>query len=100
MACVLPTPAVALLAADLGIVVSASHNPPEYHAVEVFDGSGRKPTDVQEEEIEALLDAEPRSPETGQIDHLEVAVDSYLDHVLDRFGPDLAGLRVGVDCAN
>jgi len=100
MAGILPTPAVALLALDLGIVISASHNPPEYNGVKFFDRNGRKLTDVQEEEIEALLDAEPRNPESGQIDDLEVAVDSYLDHVLDRFGADLAGLRVGVDCAN
>jgi phosphoglucosamine mutase len=38
--------------------------------------------------------------ENGQIDDLEVAVDSYLDHVLERFGADLEGLRLGVDCAN
>ena len=100
LAGVLPTPAVALLALDLGIVISASHNPPEYNGVKFFDHRGRKLTDVQEEEIEALLDAEPRNPERGQIDDLEVAVDSYLDHVLDRFGADLAGLKVGVDCAN
>jgi phosphoglucosamine mutase len=100
MAGILPTPAVALLALDLGIVISASHNPPEYNGVKFFDRNGRKLTDVQEEEIEALLDAEPRNPESGQIDDLEVAVDSYLDHVLDRFGADLGGLRVGVDCAN
>src|SRR5581483_8399951 len=100
LAGVLPTPAVALLALDLGIVISASHNPPEYNGVKFFDHRGRKLTDVQEEAIEALLDAEPRSPDRGQIDNLEVAVDSYLDHVLDRFGADLVGLRVGVDCAN
>jgi phosphoglucosamine mutase len=34
------------------------------------------------------------------VDDLEVAVDSYLDHVLERFGSDLTGLRIGVDCAN
>ena len=100
MAGILPTPAVALLALDLGIVISASHNPPEYNGVKFFDRDGRKLNDAQEEEIEALLDAEPRNPEIGQIDDLQVAVDSYLDHVLDRFGPDLVGLRVGVDCAN
>jgi phosphoglucosamine mutase len=100
MAGILPTPAVALLALDLGIVISASHNPPEYNGVKFFDRNGRKLSDAQEEEIEALLDAEPRDPERGQIDDLQVAVDSYLDHVLDRFGPDLVGLRVGVDCAN
>jgi phosphoglucosamine mutase len=99
LAGVLPTPAVALLALDLGVVISASHNPPEYNGVKFFDRKGRKLTDTQEEEVEALLDAPP-SNEGGQIDELEVAVDSYLDHVLERFGADLDGLRVGVDCAN
>ena len=42
---VLPTPAVALLAQDLGAVVSASHNPPEYNGVKLFDHEGRKLTD-------------------------------------------------------
>src|SRR4029077_3591118 len=54
---VLPTPAVALLALDLGVVISASHNPPEYNGVKFFDRDGRKLTDEAEEEIEALLDA-------------------------------------------
>jgi phosphoglucosamine mutase len=100
LAGVLPTPAVALLALDLGVVISASHNPPEYNGVKFFDRKGRKLTDAQEEEIEALLEAPPSNEEGGQIDDLEVAVDSYLDHVLERFGADLDGLRVGVDCAN
>ena len=62
------------------------------------DRDGRKLTDVAEEEIEALLDA----PVTGggEIDHVDVAVDSYLEHVLERFGSDLSGLRIAVDCAN
>jgi phosphoglucosamine mutase len=100
LAGVLPTPAVALLALDLGAVVSASHNPPEYNGIKFFHRSGRKLTDAEEEEIEALLDEPPRNPERGRVDDLEVAVDSYLDHVLERFGSDLAGLRIGVDCAN
>jgi phosphoglucosamine mutase len=100
LAGVLPTPAVALLALDLGAVISASHNPPEYNGVKFFDRHGRKLTDAQEEEIEALLDAAPQNEDAGRIDHLEVAVDSYLGHVLERFGSGLGGLRVGVDCAN
>jgi phosphoglucosamine mutase len=100
LAGVLPTPAVALLALDLGAVISASHNPPEYNGVKFFHKTGRKLTDAEEEEIEALLDSSPHNPEQGRIDDLEVAVDSYLDHVLERFGADLGGLRIGVDCAN
>lgn len=100
LAGVLPTPAVALLALDLGAVISASHNPPEFNGVKLFDGAGCKLTDGQEEEIEALLEAPPRNPEQGRIDNLEVAVTSYVEHVIERFGSDLTGLRVGVDCAN
>ena len=51
LAGVLPTPAVALLSQDLGLVVSASHNPPEYNGVKVFDREGRKLTDEDEREI-------------------------------------------------
>jgi phosphoglucosamine mutase len=100
LAGILPTPAVALLALDLGVVVSASHNPPEYNGIKLFDRHGWKLTDAEEEAIEALLDEPPRNPERGRIDDLEVAVESYLDHVLERFGSDLTGLRIGVDCAN
>src|SRR5690349_16965143 len=96
---VLPTPAVALLALDLGAVISASHNPPQYNGVKFFDAEGRKLTDASEEEIEALLDAPPAGS-AGQIDHVGVATDSYLEHIVERFGRDLSGLRVAVDCAN
>jgi phosphoglucosamine mutase len=100
LAGVLPTPAVALLALDLGAVISASHNPPEYNGVKLFTRNGRKLTDADEEAIETLLDSPPRDVEMGRIEDLEVAVQSYLDLVLERFGADLNGLRIGVDCAN
>jgi phosphoglucosamine mutase len=98
LAGVLPTPAVALLGLDLAAVISASHNPPEYNGVKFFDRDGRKLTDGAEEEIEALLDAPTRGG--GEIDRVEVAEESYLEHVLERFGSDLTGLRIAVDCAN
>jgi phosphoglucosamine mutase len=96
---VLPTPAVALLALDLGVVISASHNPPEYNGVKFFDAQGHKLSDRSEEQIEELLTAAP-GVDQGRIEHVEVATDSYLSHVVERFGSDLSGLRVVVDCAN
>jgi phosphoglucosamine mutase len=98
LAGVLPTPAVALLALDLGVVITASHNPPEYNGVKFFDAAGGKLPDASEEEIEALLDAPERGG--GSVDRIGVANDSYLEHVVERFGSDLSGLRVAVDCAN
>jgi phosphoglucosamine mutase len=96
---VLPTPAVALLALDHGVVISASHNPPEYNGVKFFDAQGHKLSDASEEQIEELLTVAPGIDE-GRIEHVEVATDSYLTHILERFGVDLGGLRIVVDCAN
>jgi phosphoglucosamine mutase len=96
---VLPTPAVALLALDLGVVISASHNPPEYNGVKFFDAKGHKLSDASEEQIEELLVASP-GIDQGKIERIEVATDSYLQHILERFGSDLKGLRIVVDCAN
>jgi phosphoglucosamine mutase len=98
LAGVVPTPAVALLRLDLGVVISASHNPPEYNGVKFFDRDGHKLSDASEEEIEALLDA--AAPGGGTIDYVGVAADSYLQHIVERFGTDLTGRRIAVDCAN
>jgi phosphoglucosamine mutase len=100
LAGVLPTPAVALLSLDLGAVISASHNPPEYNGVKLFDGEGGKLSDAAEEEVEALLDEPPRAAEQGSIDNLEVVAGSYARHIVERFGSDLGGQRIAVDCAN
>jgi phosphoglucosamine mutase len=98
LAGVLPTPAVALLAQDLGLVVSASHNPPEYNGVKVFDREGHKLTDDDELEIEALMDT--AGPGGGAIERAEDAAAGYVDHVVEHFGSTLDGLRIAVDCAN
>ncbi|MDQ3671546.1 MAG: phosphoglucosamine mutase [Actinomycetota bacterium] len=102
LAGVLPTPAVALLTEDLGAVISASHNPPEYNGVKLFDGEGCKLADEDEEAIETLLDApapvSDRAP--GAVERLGDAPENYLRHILEGFGSNLAGLRIAVDCAN
>jgi phosphoglucosamine mutase len=96
---VLPTPAVALAALDLGVVISASHNPPEYNGVKFFAADGGKLTDESEQQIEALLDAAPTGGR-GAITEVEGAADAYLERMVTRFGSDLSGLRIVVDCAN
>ena len=99
LAGVLPTPAVALLSLDLGAVISASHNPPQYNGVKFFDAKGQKLSDRSEEEIEALLDSPPAET-PGTVDRVGIATDSYFEHIVERFGTDLTGLRIAVDCAN
>src|SRR2546421_8491758 len=93
---VLPTPAVALLALDLGAVITASHNPPDYNGVKFFDHDGSKLTDAQEEEIEARLETD--APGGGESDEVAAAGGRYLRNVLPRFRagprqPSLAGGR-------
>jgi phosphoglucosamine mutase len=98
LAGVLPTPAVALLAEDLGAVISASHNPPEYNGVKFFDGDGRKLVDAEEEAISALLDAS--GPGGGSVERVDGLGERYLASIVALLGSDLTGLRLGVDCAN
>ncbi len=103
LAGVVPTPAVALLAAgspgaDLGIVISASHNPPQYNGVKFFTGTGEKLLDAQEEEIECLLER-PGSG-GGGIEELHDAAPLYSEHIIEHFETDLSGMRIAVDCAN
>jgi phosphoglucosamine mutase len=96
---ILPSGAVALGALDLGIVITASHNPPEYNGVKFFQAGGRKLTDEDEEEIERLLDAPPAGRH-GKIEPALAAGAGYVDYVIEHFGSDLNGLELVVDCAN
>jgi phosphoglucosamine mutase len=97
---VLPTPAVALLAGDgLGAVISASHNPPEYNGVKFFASGGRKLSDDEEEAVECLLDKSAENAD-GQATEEADATSRYVELVVNRFGAELDGLRVAVDCAN
>jgi phosphoglucosamine mutase len=100
LAGVLPTPAVALLALDAGVVISASHNPPEYNGVKIFDRDGHKLGDAAELEIEALLEAPAEGAAAGASSRDDTASDRYAEHVLERYRTDLTGRRIGLDCAN
>ena len=97
---VLPSGAVALHAVDfdLGVVITASHNPPEYNGVKFFRRSG-KLADADEEAIEGLLDAHP-STARGSIQRDDGVTAAYIEYVATMFGSDLTGLEVVVDCAN
>jgi phosphoglucosamine mutase len=95
---VLPTPAVALFADDLGLVVSASHNPPAYNGVKIFQAGGSKLVDEQEAQIEELLGVP--GPGGGSIEQAPGLAAAYADLIVERFGSDLSGRRIAVDCAN
>jgi phosphoglucosamine mutase len=98
---VLPTPAVPLLrdhAYDSGVVVSASHNPPQFNGVKFFRG-GFKLDDDEEEALEARLD-DPPAATTGAASRDDTLAEAYVQLVCDRFGGPLQSVRLGVDSAN
>ncbi|GGG45065.1 phosphoglucosamine mutase [Caldovatus sediminis] len=107
----LPTPAIAMLTrsmrADLGVMVSASHNPYEDNGIKLFGPDGLKLSDAQEAEIEALMAADPADrlaapARLGRASRMEDAPGRYIEAAKATFpkGLSLDGLRVVVDCAN
>lgn len=104
---VLPTPAVAHLVAetraDLGVMISASHNPMPDNGIKLFSAGGHKLPDAVEDEIASRLDEHGERPtgvHVGRVRDLPDAVQRYLDHLLVATPQRLDGLRVVVDCAN
>ena len=100
-----PTPAVAFLTidagADAGVVISASHNPPEYNGIKFFGPNGMKLPDSVEDRIEAALgDPAPSSAEEGSIRELQGGRERYLTHLEKAAGARLDGMSLVVDCAN
>jgi phosphoglucosamine mutase len=102
-----PTPAVAHLVsaldADLGVMISASHNPMPDNGIKLFAAGGHKLPDGIEDEIEAGLAVEAARPTgagIGRVSEVEDAVDRYSGHLLAAVPHPLTGLRVVVDCAN
>jgi phosphoglucosamine mutase len=108
----MPTPAVAMLTrslrCDLGVMVSASHNPFEDNGIKLFGPDGYKLSDEVEARIEALLDAPPAErvlaapAELGRAQRIDDALGRYVEFAKHTFprGLRLDGLKVVVDCAN
>ena len=107
----MPTPAVAMLTrsmrADVGVMISASHNPYDDNGIKLFGPDGYKLSDEVEEEIERLVDSDiakklAKSAALGRAKRIEGVHDRYIEFA-KRTMPrtlSLEGLRVVVDCAN
>ena len=104
---VVPTPAVAYLVAstgaDLGVMISASHNPMPDNGIKLFQRGGEKLAD----EVEALVEARigepwqrPTGAAVGRVISDDQLVNKYIEHLLSTIDVSLAGLKVVVDCAN
>ncbi len=104
-----PTPAVGFLTksmrADVGVMISASHNPHQDNGIKFFGPDGFKLSDAAEAEIEALIEGEiaPAKPENiGRAKRIDDGRGRYEEFVKTSFptGLRLDGLKVVVDCAN
>ena len=104
---VLPTPGVAFLTdslgADLGVVLSASHNPMPDNGIKFLARGGVKLDDAVEDAIERRLREpwqRPTGAEVGRVSSYDAAVSDYADHLASTVEEPLTGLTVVLDCAN
>ncbi len=108
-----PTPAVPMfirsLRADLGVMISASHNPPEDNGIKFFNSKGYKLCDEKESEVESLLDTPNfqekilvSSNQLAKAKRLEDSQGRYVEYAKNTFprGVRLDGLKIVLDCAN
>ncbi|MGE3163455.1 MAG: phosphoglucosamine mutase [Planctomycetota bacterium] len=101
---VVPTPAVSALVAaagfDLGVVISASHNPPEFNGVKLFDDRGRKLPVADELAVSERARAAVSPPVRLRIEEDPTWRERYLDLLAEQVGASfLGGMRVVLDCA-
>lgn len=103
---VLPTPGVAhltgALGADLGVVLSASHNAMPDNGIKFLGAGGTKLADAVELAIEEHYESaweRPRGGDVGRVYSHETAVDEYVEHLISSIDHPLAGLKVVLDCA-
>jgi phosphoglucosamine mutase len=107
----IPTPAVGMLTrsmrADLGVMISASHNPFDDNGIKLFGPDGFKLSDDVEREIEALLDAElakklAKGADLGRAKRIDGVQDRYIEFAKRTLPRNLSlgGLRIVIDCAH
>ena len=102
---ILPTPAISFLVkdrgADLGVMISASHNPASDNGIKFFDKTGSKLADQIEAKIESVLGQIVESSNgAGSVIEDLGAKESYIQNLLKSLDGNLSGLKVVVDCAN
>ncbi|MEN3793576.1 phosphoglucosamine mutase [Fulvimarina sp. MAC3] len=107
----MPTPAVAMLTrslrADIGVMISASHNPFEDNGIKLFGPDGYKLSDQIEAQIEALLDQDltnrmPTGAGMGRATRIDGVHDRYIEFAKRTLPREISfdGLRIAIDCAN
>src|SRR6202165_5356883 len=107
----IPTPGVAMLTrsmrADLGVMISASHNPFDDNGIKLFGPDGYKLSDAVEQQIEQLLDSDltkrlAKGPSIGNAKRIDGVTDRYIEFAKRTLPKNMSleGVRVVIDCAN
>ena len=102
---VLPTPAISYLTkkygCDFGVVISASHNPPEYNGIKIFDNNGIKLCDQKEQIAEGFMASMHLAPsdKTGRYIHKD-GLNDYCTFLQNCTNASLRGLKIALDCSN
>lgn len=101
---IVPTPAISFLVqklgADFGVMITASHNPPEYNGIKIFDSEGKKIDVKTEIEVERNFAKQHQAKKLGTYSFNKKLAKLYENHIIQSVGIDLSGLSVVVDCSN
>ncbi len=105
LAGMVPTPCLAYLTefygCDYGIMLSASHNPPEYNGVKLFDCNGCKVSGETEEAVEKSIDSGIMLLRyTASVIKRVDGAKHYEDYLLEKIDPNFAGMKIVLDCSN
>lgn len=92
----------AMIKANYGIMITASHNSAEYNGIKIFNYDGRKLTNIEEIEIEKHIERDSAfiQETKGQIIDGNEYIDSYVEDMINFLGSRLSDMKIVVDCAN
>lgn len=103
---IMTTPAISFITtlykADFGVVISASHNPPEYNGIKIFDNTGAKLGEQERDFIEDCIEKNKfnNSQAFGTIQYDQQSHEKYIEYLLKTVETDFKGLKVVLDCSN
>lgn len=102
---IIPTPTIAFLTlqnnADYGVVISASHNPPEYNGIKIFNNKGQKLAEKDRNIIEEfIINKNLNVKKNGNFVKQEDAYEAYIDKIVSIIDTSFAGHSVALDCAD
>lgn len=99
---IIPTAGISFLSTgfDYGIIITASHNPPQFNGIKIFDNTGEKLSDQQEDQVEQFMNNSIYYSVSGKYIENESLKNKYIKHLTDSCKCNLKGLTVLLDASN